>query len=105
MVQSCLINTLALYVMFNDEERRQMGESVVERVYGYTGASGLIQGLACGYFLWDLIVSTRYIGIFGWGIWMHAVAAFWVFSFGFVSIFLFEAPSGLGGVYALADLC
>lgn len=84
MVQSCLINTLALWVMFTDEERGQMGGSVVERVYGYTGASGLIQGLACGYFLWDLVVSTRYIGIFGLGIWAHAVTAFFVFSFGFV---------------------
>lgn len=85
LVQSLLINGLALWVMFVDEERAQMGTSVVERVYGYTGASGLIQGLACGYFLWDLVVSTRYIGIFGVGIWAHAVTALLVFSFGFVS--------------------
>jgi len=62
-----------------------MGTSVVERVYGYTGASGLIQGLACGYFVWDVVVSTRYIAIFGPGIWAHAVTALCVFSFGFVS--------------------
>ena len=64
---------------------------VIERVFGYTGASGLIQGLACGYFVWDLIVSTRYIKIFGIGIWAHAITALCVFSFGFVSfLFLFS---------------
>ena len=61
-----------------------MKDSTVERVYGYTGASGLIQGLAAGYFVWDLFVSTRYVKIFGIGIWAHAVTALLVFSFGFV---------------------
>lgn len=84
-VQSCLINVLALWVMFTDRERSEMNNSVVERVFGYTGAGGLIQGLACGYFIWDLIVSTRYIKIFGVGIWAHAITALCVFSFGFVS--------------------
>jgi hypothetical protein len=56
-----------------------------ERVYGYTGACGFIQGLATGYFVWDLVVSTRYIGVFGIGLWAHAVSALWVFSLGFVS--------------------
>lgn len=87
LVQSCLINVLALWVMFKDQERSEMKNSVVERVFGYTGASGLIQGLACGYFIWDLIVSTRYIKIFGIGIWAHAITALCVFSFGFVSDF------------------
>lgn len=74
--------------MFNDNERYEMKNSVAERVYGYTGASGLIQALACGYFLWDLVVSTRYIKVFGIGIWAHAITALCVFSFGFVSTFL-----------------
>lgn len=85
LVQSLLINTLALYVMFNDNERYEMKHSVVERVFGYTGASGLVQALACGYFMWDLVVSTRYFKVFGIGIWAHAVTALCVFSFGFVS--------------------
>ena len=83
LVQSLLINTLALWVMFVDEERKAM--SAVERVYGYTGGCGLIQGLATGYFVWDLIVSTRHLKTFGPGIWAHALAALTVFSFGFVS--------------------
>ena len=85
LVQSCLINTLALWVMFVDEERSAMKHSAVERIYGYTGASGLIQAFACGYFIWDFIVSSRHFGVFGVGIWFHAVSALIVFSFGFVS--------------------
>lgn len=85
LLQALLINSLALYVMFKDEQRYEMQNSTVERVYGYTGASGLIQALATGYFIWDLLVSTRYIKIFGPGIWAHAVTALAVFSLGFVS--------------------
>lgn len=86
LVQSCLINTLALYVMFNDEERADMSHNAVERIYGYTGASGLVQAFAWGYFIWDLLVSTRHLNVFGLGIWFHAVSALTVFSFGFVSL-------------------
>jgi hypothetical protein len=86
LVQSLLINTLALWVMFKDGERYGMKHSAVERIYGYTGASGLIQGFATGYFVWDLVVSTRYLKIFGPGIWAHAVTALAVFSLGFVSL-------------------
>jgi hypothetical protein len=92
LVQSCLINTLALWVMFKDEERSDMRHSAVERVYGYTSASGLIQAFATGYFVWDLIVSTRHFNIFGIGIWFHAVSALSVFAFGFVSTPLSASP-------------
>jgi TLC domain len=85
LVQSCLINALALWAIFNDEERRDMKHSAVERIHGYTGISGLIQAFAFGYFLWDFLVSTRNIKIFGLGIWFHAVSALCVFGLGFVS--------------------
>ena len=83
MVQSCLINTLALWVIFTDEERKDM--NALERVYGYTGGCGMIQGLAAGYFLWDLLICSRHFKVFGFGLWAHAVCALVVFSFGFVS--------------------
>lgn len=57
-----------------------------ERVWGYTGANGMIQGLAAGYFLWDLFTCAGNVGVFGWGLLAHAVAALVVFSLGFVSI-------------------
>ncbi len=81
--QSSLINVLALWVMYNDEERWNMDWQ--QRVWGYTGAAGMIQGLAAGYFLWDLIITIRHLKSFGPGMLAHAASALTVFSFGFVS--------------------
>jgi hypothetical protein len=78
-----VINVLALWVMFTDEER--MGMDWQQRVWGYTGAAGMIQGLATGYFLWDLMVSIQNAKLFGPGMLAHAISALVVFSFGFVS--------------------
>lgn len=82
-VQSTLICTLALYVMKNDRDRAEM--SWEEKVHGYTGASGLIQGFAAGYFVWDLVITLQNVRIFGLGMLAHAVSALFVFSLGFVS--------------------
>lgn len=56
-----------------------------ERVFGYTGSLGLVQAAGCGYFLWDLYISARYVNMFGVGMLAHAISALTVFSFGFVS--------------------
>ena len=56
-----------------------------ERVWGYTGGGGLIQAFATGYFVWDLAICARNVGIFGAGMLAHAVAALVVFALGFVS--------------------
>lgn len=90
LVQSVLINSLALWVIWNDDERRAADWK--GRIWGYTGAAGLVQGFAAGYFLWDLMITTRHVGIFGWGMWAHAVCALMVFAFGFVSCILFLFP-------------
>ncbi|MCJ1473685.1 hypothetical protein MMC13_002336 [Lambiella insularis] len=90
-VQSCLINFLALWVMWKDEERRGMDWR--GRVYGYTGADGMIQGFAAGYFLWDLCISAMHVDVFGWGMLAHAVSALTVFSFGFRPFVNFYAPT------------
>ena len=84
LVQSTTINVLALWVMWTDEERMNM--TWQERVWGYTGAAGMIQGLATGYFLWDLMVTLQHVKVFGLGMLAHALSALLVFSFGFVSI-------------------
>lgn len=83
LCQSSLINVLALWVMFADEERSNM--TAQERVHGYTGAAGMIQGLATGYFLWDLMITLQNLRVFGIGMLAHATSALLVFSFGFVS--------------------
>jgi hypothetical protein len=82
-VQSMLICGLALWVMWTDKELNQMDNT--ERVHGYTGASGLIQAFAAGYFLWDLVITARNVKIFGVGMLLHAISALCVFSLGFVS--------------------
>ena len=46
----------------------------------------MIQGFAAGYFLWDLVVSWKYLDLFGWGLLAHAISALVVFSLGFVSL-------------------
>src|SRR6266536_4127555 len=91
LLQSTLINVLALWVMWTDGERK--GMNAEERVYGYTGTCGMIQGFATGYFLWDLVVSTTHMNVFGIGLWAHAVSALWVFSFGFVSTLFYTQLS------------
>jgi len=83
LVQSLVICTLALYVMVKDGERWAMEWE--GRVFGYTAAGGMIQGLAAGYFLWDLAICAFNVSIFGWGLLAHAIAALAVFSLGFVS--------------------
>ena len=85
LVQSVLVNGLALWVIAMDDERRAMDWPA--RVWGYTGASGLVQGLAAGYFLWDLAITVRHVDIFGWGMLVHAICALCVFACGFVSDF------------------
>jgi TLC domain len=82
LCQSSLINVLALWVMWTDNERWNMDWK--ERVWGYTGAAGMIQGLAAGYFLWDLMITIKNFKSFGPGMLAHAASALIVFSFGFV---------------------
>ena len=65
--------------MFTDEERKGMDWK--QRVWGYTGAAGMIQGLATGYFLWDLVVTLQNVRLFGLGTLAHAFCALAVFSF------------------------
>ncbi|OCK78095.1 DUF887-domain-containing protein [Lepidopterella palustris CBS 459.81] len=91
LVQSCLINTMALWVMWYDKERADMNWK--EKVWGYTGASGLIQGFATGYFVWDLCITTVNVKIFGLGMLAHAVSALFVFSLGFRPFLNFYGPT------------
>ncbi|PIG89010.1 hypothetical protein AARAC_008425 [Aspergillus arachidicola] len=91
LVQSVLINVFALYIMFVDKERKNMDTG--ERIYGYTGMSGLLQALAEGYFVYDIIVSTMHIRMFGVGMLFHAISALWVFSFGFRPFVNFYSPT------------
>jgi len=81
LVQSTTINVLALWVIFADQEVKNMDWQ--ERLWGYDGAAAMIQAFATGYFLWDLIITASNLKIFGLGMLAHAVSALVVYSFGF----------------------
>jgi len=82
MIQALFINSAALWVIFKDEQRHEMDWR--GRLWGYTPASGMVQGFAAGYFLWDLQISLQYIKICGLGALLHAVGALAVTCIGFV---------------------
>ena len=63
-----------------------------QRVWGYTGAGGMVEAFAAGYFLWDLWICMNNVGVFGVGLLLHAIAALGVFALGFVSIWFLYLP-------------
>lgn len=83
LLQSIFISTLAWWVIAVDDERWAMKNG--ERVFGYSGACGLVAAMAAGYFSWDFIVSTIHIRVFGIGMFLHACSAICVYSLGNVS--------------------
>jgi hypothetical protein len=85
MWQSLFINTVALWVIFTDPQREVQNGDWKERLWGYNGAAGMVQGFAAGYFLWDVVVSIVHIDVMGPSSLVHAVAALGVTSIGFVS--------------------
>ena len=82
LIQSLFICAAALWVIFKDEQRHEMDWR--GRLWGYTPASGMVQGFAAGYFLWDLQISTQYISIAGVSSLIHAIGALAVTCIGFV---------------------
>ncbi|KAK5108543.1 hypothetical protein LTR62_008200 [Meristemomyces frigidus] len=93
-VQSCIICSLSLYIILFDEDRKSWrgADRWQERVWGYSGATGLCQSFALGYFTWDLIMCTWRVDIFGWGMLAHAVSAVSVFALGYRPFCYFWAP-------------
>ncbi|KAJ8114514.1 hypothetical protein OPT61_g3625 [Boeremia exigua] len=81
MVQALFINGAALYVIFTDPERKEMDWK--GRLWGYTPASGMVQGFAAGYFLWDLQVCIQHFNICGIGALVHAIGALAITCIGF----------------------
>lgn len=82
-IQAIFICGLACWVVLADEERKNM--NLEERIWGYTGALGMTQAFAAGYFIWDVKISATNVGILGWGSLAHAVSALLITSLGFVS--------------------
>ncbi|KAK4569373.1 hypothetical protein LTR86_003136 [Recurvomyces mirabilis] len=93
-VQSSIICSLSLYIILFDEDRHTWrGANAWEkRVWGYSGATGLCQSFALGYFMWDLIICAWRVDIFGWGMLAHAISAVSVFALGYRPFCYFWAP-------------
>jgi hypothetical protein len=90
LAQSSLISILALWVLWADDELRQMDHA--ERVWGYTGAAGLIQALVTGYFVWDLAMAILHFTVFGPGALAHAICALTVYVVGFRPFINYYSP-------------
>lgn len=84
MFNSVFVCSLALWVLLNDEERKNMNAE--ERIWGYTGAIGMTQAFAAGYFAWDTWASAFYLEVTGPGALAHASSALIITSLGFVSV-------------------
>lgn len=87
-IQAIFICAVALWVVLADEERKNM--NLEERIWGYTGALGMTQAFAAGYFIWDLKISYTNLGILGWASLAHAVSALLITSLGFVCFPIFQ---------------
>lgn len=88
MYQALFVNTAALWVIFTDPQRVIQNGDWRERLWGYNGAGGMVQGFAAGYFLWDVIVSAIHLDVMGASSLVHAVCALGVTCIGFVSVSL-----------------
>lgn len=93
-IQAIFICGLAFWVVVADEERNNM--DLEGRIWGYTGAVGMTQAFAAGYFIWDVKISATNVGILGWGSLAHAVSALLITSLGFVSLPILENDSYRG---------
>lgn len=84
-VQAFLINTLALWIISTDPLRTKQSppDAWRERLWGYSGAAGLAQACAAGYFLWDVTTSTLHMDVMGASSLAHAAAALAITLLGF----------------------
>ncbi|KAG8631574.1 hypothetical protein KVT40_000714 [Elsinoe batatas] len=89
-LQSILVCALSLWLILCDEERGTIGFE--QRIWGYTGATGLLTSMACGYFIWDLIMTVMHVNVFGYGMLAHATSATLVFSLGYRPFVNYYAP-------------
>ncbi|KAF2674645.1 hypothetical protein BT63DRAFT_419930 [Microthyrium microscopicum] len=89
-IQAIIISGVALWVLAKEQERPHMNWQ--ERIYGYTGALGMVQAFGAGYFVWDLYICIRYYSMFGFGMLAHAISALTVYTTGFYPFVNFYAP-------------
>ncbi|KAK0609681.1 TLC domain-containing protein, partial [Bombardia bombarda] len=101
LVNATMLSLVLPYVLLADEGRANA--TWEDRLWGYTGAGGLVQAVSAGYFLWDVKVcagSVSELGGVGGGLGLlHAVVGLCITVLGF-------RPFGLyyGMQYGLVEL-
>ncbi|CAG8808545.1 32926_t:CDS:2, partial [Gigaspora margarita] len=73
----CLAVIFLSFPIFYQEELQK------DKIFGYTAYAGNVYSIACGYFLWDAILSFYYVKEFGFGFALHGLCCFSVFIFAF----------------------
>ncbi|CAB4425192.1 unnamed protein product [Rhizophagus irregularis] len=73
----CLLIVLLSIPIFWDEEL------IKDKVFGYDNYAGNVYSIACGYFLWDALVSLYHVREFGIGFVLHGTCCFGVFLFAY----------------------
>jgi TLC domain len=104
-VQSLIICIATLYVIRNDTER--IGTTWEGRLYGYSGGAGLVQAMAAGYFIWDIMICVVNFKILGPLDLLHGIVAASVAILGFrpfalyygLNILLFELSTPFVNVH------
>lgn len=84
LINSAFLSVAFPYVLLADRDRAN--GTWEERLWGYTGASGLVQGLGAGYFMWDVMVCIANFGTLGAPDLLHAVVALCISVLGFVRV-------------------
>lgn len=84
MVQAIIINSATIWIMVADTERGLLDWR--QRVWGYSGATGMVQALAAGYFLWDVVDAAKTVETAGLGLLVHAISSLTISMLGFVGI-------------------
>lgn len=81
-VNSTCLCVALVYLLLADQERANA--TWEDRIWGYTGASGLVHALSGGYFMWDLGASASNLSTLGPLDLLHAAVGFCISILGFV---------------------
>ncbi|RDW77859.1 hypothetical protein BP5796_05711 [Coleophoma crateriformis] len=73
LTQAVCVSALAVWIKYVDQEVAAMDGK--QRLYGYSGGIGMVQGFAAGYFLWDLSVCLTHYRLLGPETLVHATSA------------------------------
>lgn len=87
--KSLIILYLIHDVWQNDLDTRK------DKIHGFSNYAGDVYATACGYFLWDAVISTYFIKWFGIGFAFHGFASLQIFLFSYAPFLQYWGPAFL----------